>query len=104
MHRQRKRSERTLTVGQVAKRWSVAVERVRQLVAAGYLPGAFVIPSAGRYGETVKIPLAVVEAAEERWRLVPVAREAAKPVPPTRGSSALKHFPDLTLEPDVECP
>lgn len=62
----------TLTIGQLAKRWGVSAARIRQLVEAGQLPGAFQIPSAGRYGAVTKIPLAIVmEVETEGWVLVP---------------------------------
>ena len=102
--RQKKQDSQTLSVGQVAKRWGVATERIRQLLAAGELDGAFSIPSAGRYREAVKIPIAVVEAAEKRWQLMP-----AQPIENCRPrrkqvSDALKHFPELNLGHAFECP
>src|SRR5438128_672178 len=90
-----------LTVGQLS-RWGVSAERVRHLIASGQLPGAFVIPAAGRYGQTVKVPLAtVVQAETEDWAIIPKTDKAgAKPRRP-RGDSApaLKHFPKLAASP-----
>jgi hypothetical protein len=93
-----------LTVGQLARRWGVSVERVRQLVASGQLPGAFTIPSAGRYGATLKVPLdTVIRVETEDWAVVPQPAQA-RPKPRRRGSDpgpALRHFPQLraTTEP-----
>src|SRR4051794_10652702 len=92
-----------LTTGQLARRWGVGVDRVRQLVLGGLLPGAFTIPSAGRYGATVKIPLATVLQLEtEGWAIVPRG-EKAGPKPRRRRSDsgpALKHFPKLATSPE----
>jgi hypothetical protein len=90
-----------LTVGQLAKRWGVSADRVRQLVQSGRLPGAFTIPSAGRYGATVKIPLATITQAEEDWAVVPQPQAGSKPRR-RRGDAgpALKHFPKLATNPE----
>jgi hypothetical protein len=88
----------TLTIGQLARRWGVSVDRVRKLVQGGRLPGAFAIPSAGRYGATVKVPLATVLQLEtEDWAVVP-DKQRAWPKPSRRrddSGPALKHFPKL---------
>jgi hypothetical protein len=39
------------------------------LIQTGRLPGAFKVPSAGQYGEAVRIPLAAVLQAEEEWAI-----------------------------------
>jgi hypothetical protein len=52
-----------LTPGQLARRWGLGVDRVRQLIQEGELPGAFRVPSAGRYGEAIRVPLATVVQA-----------------------------------------
>ena len=87
-----------LTVGQLAKRWGVSADRVRQLIRNGQLPGTFTIPSAGRYGATVKIPLVTVLKVEsEDWAIVPSSRGARPRSRRRRGDSgpALRHFPEL---------
>ena len=88
----------TLTIGQLAKRWGVSADRVRKLVLGGQLPGAFTIPSAGRYGATVKVPLATVLQVEaEDWAVAP-AKQGARPKRPRRGGDsgpAFRHFPKL---------
>lgn len=53
----------TLSVGQLARRWSVDRARVHALIRAGKLK-AFTIPSAGRFGKTVRILLVNVESVE----------------------------------------
>jgi hypothetical protein len=92
----------TLTVGQLARRWGVSVDRVRQLVLTGQLPGAFAIPSAGRYGATLKIPLAtVIQVETEDWAVLPQPQAGPKPGR-RRGDAgpALKHFPKLATSPE----
>ena len=93
----------TLTVGQLARRWGVSAARIRKLVESGLLPGSFTIPSAGRYGATLKIPLAtVIQVETEDWAVVP---QGNRPRPkPRRGGRdsgpALKHFPKLAASPE----
>ena len=96
-----------LTLGQLAERWSVSPDRVRALVESGKLPGAFRIPSAGRYGATIKVPLSVVEAVEQEWALSPAASLGQSVASSRRlgnGRVVLKHFPQLNgaLPPDAE--
>jgi hypothetical protein len=92
-----------LTIGQLARRWGVGVERIRQLVHSGLLPGAFTIPSAGRYGATLKIPLAtVIQVETEDWALIPQGKQTG-PKPSRRkddSGPALKHFPKLAASPE----
>lgn len=59
----------SLTRGQLGRRWGVSVNRVRQLIESGELCGTFSIPSCGRFGKVVKIPLASVLEAERRWQI-----------------------------------
>lgn len=96
-----------LTVGQLAKRWAVSVDRVRKLVELGLLPGAFRIPSAGRYGATVKIPLDAVRKAESDWAITPshVTKPQARRRKNRDTTPALKHFPELIDGPErvAEC-
>ena len=96
----------TLTVGQLAKRWGVSPERVRRLIGEGLLPGAFRIPSAGRYAETIKIPLPTIVQAESHWAVGTVKSAGPTRARRKRGKSGiLKHLPELVnSEPDVECP
>jgi len=60
-----------LTPGQLARRWGLGVDRVRGLIQSGKVPGAFRVPSAGRYGKAVRIPLAAVLQAEKEWAVAP---------------------------------
>ena len=99
----------SLSVGQLARRWGVSADRVRRLIDAGHLPGAFTIPSAGRYGATLKIPLvAVIQAETEDWAVLPEGGKRGPRTPRTRGESgpALRHFPQLAASPapDAESP
>ncbi len=91
-----------LTLGQLADRWSVSPDRVRALVESGKLPGTFQIPSAGRYGATIKVPLSVVVAVEEEWMLSPATTLRQSLSSSRRLGSrriALKHFPQLNAVP-----
>lgn len=97
----------TLTVGQLARRWTVSVQRVRSLVESGAIPGVFVIPAAGRYGNTLKIPLEVVLHLETQdWAVIHSATQA-RPKPRKKSGSgpALRHFQELaTDQPGDESP
>lgn len=97
-----------LTIGQLAKRWGVSGDRVRQLLECGLLPEAFRIPSAGCYGDTVKIPLSAVLQAETEWRIIPATGTVKRKRDRRNGrlEAGLRHFPELSPnpEPDVECP
>lgn len=95
----------SLSVGQLAKRWGVSVERIKRLVDAGKLPGSFTIPSAGRYGKAVRIPAKTVRRAEADW--APVARAGGGEPRRTRRrpqAAGLRHFPELDPLPDDGCP
>jgi hypothetical protein len=92
-----------LTIGQLARRWAISRDHVRQLLAEGRLQGAFAIPSAGRYGAAVKIPLeSIVQAETSDWLLTPETKGQARPKPPKRGDDgpALRHFPALAANPE----
>ena len=80
----------SLSVGQLARRWGVSADRVRRLIDAGHLPGAFTIPSAGRYGATLKIPLvAVIQAETEDWPSCRRAGSVGRGRPEREASPAL---------------
>ena len=89
----------SLTVGQLARRWGVSADRIRQLVQSGYLAGVFTIPSAGRYGATLKIPLStVIQLETEDWAVALKKPQRAGPRSPRRRGDlepAYKHFPKL---------
>ena len=92
---------------QLAMRWGIGVDRVRQLVETGELTGAFRLPSAGKYSCTIRIPLESVERAERIWAIAP---SEARPPMQARSSqtptSGLGHFPELETTagaPAVEC-
>jgi hypothetical protein len=104
----RPKAERpALKVGQVAARWGIGVDRVRELVETGQLPGAFRVPASGKYGSAIRIPLAAVEQAEGMWALRPDLRPRPERRRPSGGQvPALRHFPELSqdhLQCDVEC-
>jgi len=105
MPRQKTQGE-MLTVGQLAKRWNVSVDRVWQLIRLGHLPETFTIPSAGRFGRTTKIPMSAVLAAEDAWAVTPVTNHGPRRrARPSKTGAALRHFPELspTSEHDAEC-
>lgn len=82
----------SLSSGQLAKRWAVGVDRVKQLIDEGQLPGAFRLPSSGRYGEVVRIPMDSVEAVEDEWA-VNAKRKARRRR--RKSTSSLENFPEL---------
>lgn len=89
----------TLTVGQLAKRWGISRDHVRQLIEGGHLGGVFSIPSAGRYGSVTKIPLdSVLQAETDNWAVTPKKPERARPKSSRRrddSGPAFRHFPKL---------
>jgi hypothetical protein len=94
-----------LSPGQLARRWGLAVNRVRQLIETGCLPGAFKVPSAGRYGEAVRIPLASIVQAEQEWAIDQTGSSTFYPKPRKRRGSmppVLKHFPELATPPEPD--
>jgi hypothetical protein len=93
-----------LTIGNLAKRWGISRDHVRQIIEDGHLEGVFSIPSAGRYGAVTKIPLAsVVQAETDDWVVERKKTEYARPKAPRRrddSGPALKHFPKLRASPE----
>jgi excisionase family DNA binding protein len=89
----------TLTIGQLARRWGISRDHVRQIIQDGHLRGVFSIPSAGRYGAVVKIPLdSVLQAETENWAVTPKKGGRVRPRrSPQRDDPgpAFKHFPKL---------
>ena len=96
----------TLSIGQLARRWGLGADRVRRLVESGLLPGSFKVPSAGKYGEAVRIPLSAILQAEKDWA-IPDHCQAQTDRPPRRrrrGSlPELAHLPELSHEHDDGC-
>lgn len=91
-----------LSIGQLARRWGLGADRVRRLVENGLLPGSFKVPSAGRYGEAVRIPLSTVLQAEDDWAVVPSDKEATRRKRRGRrrqSSPTLENFPELSASP-----
>ena len=87
-----------LSIGQLARRWGVSPERIKQLIAAGKLGGSFKVPSAGRYGAAIRIPMDHIRLAERQWLISATAKsqprtESISQVHPHR---AVDHFPELT--------
>ena len=94
-----------MTVGQVATRWGVSRDRVQSLLNDGELCDAFVIPSSGRFGETLKIPLETVLEAETRWAFNGNGRTEKRKRPLRRNNGSkpnLKNFPELNAPPEQD--
>lgn len=92
-----------MTVGQLAKRWGVGRDRIMALLVDSELPGAFVIPSAGRRAETLKIPFATVLDAETRWAFNGngKTKKHKRPLRKNNGSRPkLRHFPEFNGLPE----
>ena len=100
------RVQAAYSIGQLAKRWGVSPERIKSLVDSGKLPGAFLIPSAGRYGAALRIPRQTVDAIEQQWQVTPPAKAEPSLARTNRNSriATLKHFPELGPLLDAECP
>lgn len=97
---------KALSVGQLAKRWGVGIERIRLLISTAKLPGAFEIPSSGRFGKSVRIPLETVLEAEEEWAVTNEASSKAsirarRRTQPVCDQS--RHFPELMNQAAAEC-
>jgi len=91
-----------LSVGQLARRWGLGADRVRRLVESGLLPGSFTVPSAGRYGEAVRIPLSAILQAEEDWAVAPSDDDTMRRKRRGRrrqSSPTLENFPELPASP-----
>ncbi|QEG36204.1 hypothetical protein Pr1d_35160 [Bythopirellula goksoeyrii] len=90
---------RSHSIGQVAKKWGISPERVRQLILTGKL-GAFEIPSAGKYGKALRIPHEYVEAAEMEWAVESsiLGRQSPQRSHRNTSKSSLRHFPELRHE------
>lgn len=86
----------TLSVRQLALRWGVGEERIRSLIDAGRLLGAFKVPSSGKYGETVRIPMEAVRDAESEWAIESDSAIGRKKRRRKRKGVKLNHFPELS--------
>ena len=85
-----------LSITQLSKRWSVSRERVMAMVVHGLIPGAVVIPSAGRFGKTIKIPFKDVVELEANWQVGSNLPTANSRLPKRRAvTPRLEHFPEL---------
>lgn len=96
----------TYSIGQIAKRWAVSVDRVKRLIESGKLPGAFTIPSSGRYGEAVRVPKEVVQQVEAAWQVMPNLTRKRSTTRKTGNLSkaSFRHFPEFGPLPDAESP
>ncbi|MFV2068268.1 MAG: helix-turn-helix domain-containing protein [Pirellulales bacterium] len=84
------------SVCQVAKRWGISPDRVRQLIDAGRLPGTFRIPSAGRFGMALRIPAETVFQAEREWEVgSPLAGRVERRRRRSSCELTFRHFPEL---------
>ncbi len=86
----------TLSVRQLALRWGVGEQRIRSLIDAGFLLGAFKVPSSGKYGETIRIPIEAVRDAESEWAIESESATGRKKRRPKRRGAKLNHFPELS--------
>jgi hypothetical protein len=90
-----------ITIGQLAKRWGIGVDRARSLVVdEGVIPGAFKIPSSGCYGETIKIPISSVLCMEQEWAISSKDKRLTERQQQRRKSGQmpkLKHLPELNV-------
>jgi hypothetical protein len=104
-----KTQSEVLTIGQLAKRLGIGRDHARALVDKNIIRDAFTIPSAGRFGKAVRIPLASVLQAQREWTDSPAGHPRLTHPDRHRQNGRfpkLKHFPELRTEPqdDTECP
>lgn len=99
----------TLTIDQLAIRWKIGRERAHELAEQEKILEAFKIPSTGRNGEVVRIPIAAVLHAQQHWAMHPEDNPLLKRQPRRQRNGhcpKLKHFPELSTEPEdaAQCP
>ena len=96
----------TLSVRQLAIRWSVGEPRIRSLIGSGFLVGTFKVPASGRYGETIRIPITTIEKAETKWAIDEVPTTERTKRRRNGQKVTLNHFPELSSqsEDDAGCP
>ncbi len=102
---QQEPNNKSISVGRLAKRWGIGTERVQAMIRSGLIPGAFSMPSCGRFGQTIRIPLARIYEVEARWRLSPQETKLRQKSPQrqSEGGGSSSHFPELMSEHDAEC-
>ena len=93
------KSPQVLSVGQLANRWKVSPDRIRGLINSGHIPDVFQIPSAGRFGTTLKIPLSVVRQLEADWAVHPMKRKKRRSANP---DPELRHLTGLMTDPESD--
>ena len=95
----------SVSVGKLANRWGVSVDRIRSLIQKGLLE-AFEIPSSGRFGQTIRISVRAVRQAELHWRLEACQERLTRQRVRNTKNAVLRHFPDLKTSPvlDAEYP
>jgi hypothetical protein len=98
------RDKLALSVSALAKRWGCGVERIHAMVRSGLIPGAFQVPSCGRYGKTIRIPIDAILRVEAKWTIAAQTFETEVKNRTVRKVPAPTHFPELMTELDVECP
>jgi hypothetical protein len=98
----RSRTQRgALSMGQLARRWGLGVDRIKRLIESGLLPGSFKVPSAGKYGEAIRVPLSTVLKAEEDWNVADHPQDRIQRLTRRsrgRRSHEFVHLPELSSE------
>lgn len=97
---------RSFSISQLATRWGVGKQRIKQLIDSGKLPGAFVIPSAGKYEKTIRITAETVSVIESEWSVVPGRSVyfTRKKKSTVSDSLPLTHFPEIAAKLDSGSP
>lgn len=93
----------TISISELAARWKLSRDRISTMIRQGLIPGAFRIPSAGRYGSAVRIPLSHVLSLEDSWQVSPISQTSVQKSRHRSVSPSSSHFPELldSLESDV---
>lgn len=88
-----------LSITELANRWNVSRERVKAMVNHGLLPGTVILPSAGRFGTAVKIPLCEIMELETQWQVGSKSPKSPQRIRAVRSvAPRLEHFPELLTE------
>lgn len=98
MSRQKTQCE-ALSVGQLARKWGVAIRRIHKLINKKKIPGVFEIPATDGYKATVRIPVKSVQLVQRTWLIT--QDEETHPhrrrrLPPDQ-RLLKKHLPELLL-------
>lgn len=91
-----------MTIAQLARRWSVSRQGIRAMIDHGRIPGAFRVPSVGRYGASIRIPEDEIVELEKRWEIASCSEGRREKSQRKSVPTSLIHFPEL-FNSESEC-